>query len=74
MGVLALKGRKRRRIILSVIAAAGLSVIWMETCCIPPTSMKAVKDPRGGRPLGNRVAIIYSKHYQMNMAGLEGLQ
>ena len=54
-----------------MIAAAGLSVIWMETCCIPPASMKAVKDPRGGRPLGNRVAIIYSKHYQMNMAGLE---
>ena len=33
--------------------------------------MKAVKHPRAGRAYNDRVAVVYSKHYQMSMGGLE---
>lgn len=35
--------------------------------------MKAVKHPRAGRAYNDRVAVVYSKHYQMSMGGLERL-
>jgi len=35
--------------------------------------MRQVKSPRRGRAYNNRVAIVYSKHYQMSMGGLEKL-
>jgi len=40
---------------------------------VVPSSMKQVKSPRRGRVYNNRVAIVYSKHYQMSMGGLERL-
>ncbi len=36
-----------------------------------PSSMRQVKAPRRGRAYNNRVAIVYSKHYQMSFGGLE---
>ncbi|MCP4377468.1 MAG: histone deacetylase [bacterium] len=38
-----------------------------------PSSMKQVKSSRPGQAYNNRVAIVYSKHYQMSMGGLERL-
>jgi histone deacetylase 11 len=48
-------------------------LVWSVTRCIPPQSFRATKEPRSGRAIGERVAIVYSKHYQMNMAGAERL-
>jgi len=42
-------------------------------CAPPPKSFKAVKTPRPGRAIGGTVAIVYSKHYQIHLAGLEKL-
>ena len=68
------KRRLRRRILVAVLAVvAGLVVVLAGPCCIPPKSFKAVKQPREGRALNNRVAVVYSKHYQINMGGLEKL-
>jgi len=53
-------------------ALAGLSGL-LAPGCIAPRSFRAVKQPRAGRAAGGRVAIVYSKHYQINMAGLERL-
>ena len=53
-------------IVVGVIAA-----ILVIGC--PPRSFRAVKSPRPGRALNRRVAIVYSKHYQINLAGLEKL-
>ena len=38
-----------------------------------PRVFKQVKAPRSGRALGKRVAVVYSKHYQVSVAGLEKL-
>jgi len=66
--------RLRRRILLVALAvAAALIVVLAGPCCIPPKSFRAVKQPREGRALNNRVAVVYSKHYQINMGGLEKL-
>ena len=35
--------------------------------------MKQVKSPRAGRVYNHHVAIVYSKHYQMSMGGIEKL-
>ncbi len=59
------------RIVLGLLVVAGL---WAGVCCImTPSSMKQVKAPREGRAYNNRVAIVYSKHYQMSFGGLEKL-
>jgi len=59
-----------QRILLAVLLLGGL---WAGVCCVVPSSMKQVKAPRGGRAYNNRVAIVYSKHYQMSLGGLEKL-
>ncbi len=41
--------------------------------CIPPQSFRQVKQPRSGQAIGNKVAVVYSKHYQINMGGMERL-
>jgi len=66
------KGRRRvlRRIALVVVLSAA---VWTGMCCIVPPSMKQVKSPRPGRVYNQRVALVYSKHYQMSLAGLEKL-
>jgi len=53
-----------------VMLTACLSAL---TSCIAPESFRAVKRPRAGRVMNNRVAIVYSKHYQINMGGFEKL-
>jgi len=58
------------RLLLVLLVLAG---VWVGFCCVVPSSMRQVKSPRGGRVYNNRVAIVYSKHYQMSMGGLEKL-
>ena len=41
--------------------------------CMAPASIKAAKEPRAGRAIGAKVAVVYSKHYQISLAGLEKL-
>lgn len=41
--------------------------------CIPPRSFQRVKGAREGAALNQRVCIVYSQHYQINLAGLEKL-
>ena len=58
------------------IAAAGVvmaAIGWTAVNCIPPESFRAVKEPRAGRVMNDRVAIVYSAHYQINLGGLEKL-
>ena len=46
---------------------------WNAFNCIGPASFRQVKSPREGRVLDHRVALVYSKHYQINMGGAEHL-
>ena len=64
------KHLKPVRLLLALLVLAGA---WMGFCCVVPSSMKHVKSPRRGRVYNNCVAIVYSKHYQMSMGGLERL-
>jgi histone deacetylase 11 len=62
-------GRTQARLLL-------LSAVVLAACtmaCIPPRSFRQVKGSRSGQALDNRVAVVYSEHYQINMAGLERL-
>ncbi len=64
--------RKYRRVVRAVLfVLLATACLWVGVCCVVPSSMRQVKAPRRGRAYNNRVAIVYSKHYQMNMAGLE---
>jgi len=64
--------RPRRRWKL-LAAAAATAVLWAGVTCVPPKSFRQVKAPREGRAMNRRVAVVYSKHYQINLAGLEKL-
>jgi len=52
-----------------------LAVVVAYVCsrCIPPASFRDTKAPREGRAMNNRVGIVYSKHYQINLGGAERL-
>jgi len=66
-----LRSIRPMKILLGLLVVAGL---WAGVCCVlVPSSMKQVKAPRGGRAYNDRVAIVYSKHYQMSLGGLEKL-
>ena len=65
--------RKRLRLVRLLLVLLVLASLWVGVCCVVPSSMKQVKAPRAGRVYNNRVAIVYSKHYQMSMGGLEKL-
>lgn len=41
--------------------------------CLAPRSYKQVLRPREGRPMNDKVCIVYSKHYQINLGGIEKL-
>ncbi len=56
-----------------VFAAASLSLLWGGLTCVAPRSFRQVKTPRAGRAMNRKVAIVYSKHYQINVGGLEKL-
>ena len=62
--------RQRRRILLAVLAA-GIAG-WIGLRCYVPRVLRQVSDPREGKPL-NMVAIVYSRHYQIDLGGLEKL-
>jgi len=66
----AARKRHRRRWLLP---AAGVIAALVCACVtlIPPKSFKQVKTPRGGRIMNRSVAIVYSKHYQVNLGGPE---
>lgn len=64
------KGRSRRWLLGAGGIVAALAV-WGFVSCIPPRSFKAVKSPREGRAMNNTVAVVYSKHYQINLGGPE---
>jgi len=38
-----------------------------------PNPIKLVQQPRAGRPIGGRVAVVYSARYQIHLAGFEKL-
>ncbi|MDP6637558.1 MAG: histone deacetylase [Phycisphaerae bacterium] len=61
---------KPLRLLLVSLVFVG---VWVGFCCVVPSSMRQVKAPRRGRAYNDRVAIVYSKHYQMSLGGLEKL-
>ncbi len=66
--------RKYRRVVRAVLfVLLATACLWVGVCCVVPSSMRQVKAPRRGRAYNNRVAIVYSKHYQMSFGGLEKL-
>ena len=65
------KSRRRRR--AKWIVAGVLVLLGVAMSCLPPKSFKQVKTPRSGRAMNQKVAIVYSKHYQINVGGLEKL-
>jgi histone deacetylase 11 len=59
---------KRARRVLIVLALAPLT-----SCSVPPKAVKEVKGPRPGHALNDRVAVVYSRHYQVGLLGFERL-
>ncbi|HUT60852.1 MAG TPA: histone deacetylase [Phycisphaerae bacterium] len=53
-----------------VLGAAGA---WIALSCVRPASFKSTKYPRPGQAIGQRVAVVYSTHYEMNLGGAERL-
>lgn len=48
-------------------------LILFNTGCLIPRSFKGVKSPREGRPLNDKLCVVYSQQYQIGMLGLEKL-
>ena len=57
-------------LLVPILLVAGFLAI---TCMVPPASMQATKEPREGRALNDRVAVVYSANYQINLGGAERL-
>ena len=61
------------------LAVAGVCAVAaclaLPSCYTPSKApvMKYVDEPRAGRAVGRRVALVYSRHYQINLGGLESL-
>jgi len=56
------------------VAAAGLLLTAALSSCVSPTKgpeMACVDQPRSGRAVGGTVAVVYSKHYHVNLGGFE---
>ena len=64
--------RWRRRLIRLAVIILPFA-LWGCITFIPPKSFRAVKEPREGRAMNDKVAIVYSKHYQINLGGAERL-
>jgi len=60
----------RRRWWIAVLATVGMAAAAI---CMGSKLLKQVESPRAGRPLRDRVAIVYSSRYQIKMGGLEKL-
>jgi len=63
----------RRRTILLLFAAGVAVLLYGGATCIRPASFKAVKSPREGRAMNDRVAVVYSLRYQVELGGAEKL-
>ncbi len=64
--------RLRRTGAAWAVAAILSALLFGAVGCMHP-AVKQVKRPRRGRPLNARVCLVYSKHYQISMGGLEKL-
>lgn len=67
--------RKRKRQLRLLLAAAAFALLGVWSCAtfVAPKSLRQVKAPREGRAMAGTVAVVYSKHYQINAGGLERL-
>ncbi len=63
---------KRRRWSKLQLGLIGLLTVLAGMSCIRPASFRSTKEPRMGRAL-QKVAVVYSTNYEINMAGLEKL-
>ena len=50
--------------------AAGVVALAIFGCVYPPRSFRIVKRPGESRAMNNKVAVVYSKYYQINVGGL----
>jgi len=58
----------------SIVYALVLAIVAVGSpSCVPPRSVKQVKQTREGRALGDRLCVVYSGRYQINFGGLEKL-
>ncbi len=60
---------RRRRPVLWLCALAA--AVAVGSCWIPVRPIKQTKQPRAGWTIGGRVAVVYCRHYQINLAGYE---
>ena len=68
----AIRRALRNGAVWAVLAGAGAFLV---SCRVGSLSkgMKAVSSPRPGRPIGGRVAVVYSRDFEINLAGFERL-
>jgi len=68
-------GKHKRSVVffISMLLFVLAAIFAAVSCSLPPKSFKQVKQPRSGRAIGDKVAVVYSKHYQINMGGAEKL-
>jgi len=62
-----------RRLAWMGLGLAGLLAAHLLVSCIPPQSFRAAKAPREGRVMNDRVAVVYSARYQIDLGGGERL-
>lgn len=60
--------RSRCARVVALVYAVAVA-IWVG--CIPPTSFRQVKQPRAGEAVGQRICIVYSQRYQIDLGGVE---
>ncbi len=64
---------KRRSGRLLILLVSFLAIgMWLASC-FPPSSFRATKEPQVGRPANQKVAIVYSQKYHINLWGFEKL-
>lgn len=52
-------------------AAIAVGAACLLATCVAPSAFRAVKQPRLGRPLGGRVAVVFSERYQIDLPGVQ---
>ncbi|MDP6380908.1 MAG: hypothetical protein QF662_06150, partial [Phycisphaerae bacterium] len=57
----------------AALVVVVVGIVVLKTACfrLVPREMAVTRTPRDGRPLGGRVAVVYSMHYGIHFAGLE---
>jgi histone deacetylase 11 len=59
-----------KRLMTSAACSPLLAILHLSSC-VAPQSFGQVQAPRPGRPIDDRVAIVYSRHYQISLGGAE---